>query len=84
MNYEKLNELIEAIVHFDGKTMHLLRFKWHERAYKVIKRLHKWTDRQGQIKLVHFKVLADNSDLFEIVFNCETFEWKIVNVQLAV
>jgi hypothetical protein len=34
-------------------------------------------------KLVHFKALADNSDLFEIVFNCETFELKIVNIKLS-
>ncbi|HEX9973944.1 MAG TPA: hypothetical protein VGD14_17875 [bacterium] len=47
MTFETLNEPIEAIVHFDGKTIHLLRFKWHERTYKVVKILHKWTDRQG-------------------------------------
>ena len=84
MNFEKLNEPIEAIVHFNGKTIYLLKFKWKNRAYKVVKTVHKWTEREGQIKKVHFKSLADNSDLFEIVFNCETFEWKIVNVQLAV
>jgi len=47
MTIEKLNEPIATIVHFDGKTIHLLRFKWHERTYKVVKILHKWTDRQG-------------------------------------
>jgi hypothetical protein len=82
MTFETLNEPIEAIVHFDGKTIYLLRFKWNGRSYNVLKTQHKWTERQGQTKFVHFKALADNSDLFEIVFNCETFEWKIVNVQL--
>jgi len=83
MTFEKISEPIEAIVHFDGKAFHLLRFKWSGRAYKVVKSYHKWTDRQGQTKLVHFKALADNSDVFKIIFNCEKLEWKIIGVEMA-
>lgn len=83
MTFEKLNEPIEAIVHFDGKRFHVLRFKWHNRAYKVKKTYHRWNDRQGQTKFFHCKVLADNSDIFEIQYNCETLEWKLVGVELA-
>lgn len=83
MNVETLNDPIEVIAHFDGKRFHVLRFKWSNRAYKVLKTYHRWNDRQGQYKFFHCKVLADNSDVFEVEYNCETLEWKLVSVELA-
>lgn len=44
-----INEPIEVIVHFSLNSIHPLRFKWQDRAYKITKVHHKWPDNQGQL-----------------------------------
>lgn len=81
MAHETIDTGIEMIAHFTGKTINPIRFLWSKRAYKIKKIKHRWVERQGQIKLVHFTVEVDTSDVVEIIFNNETFEWKLKTVQ---
>jgi hypothetical protein len=83
MSYETIDTSIEVIAHFTGKTINPLRFLWSNRSYKIKKVQHKWVERQGDIKLVHFKIEVDSSDIVEIIFNNETFEWRLKEVNIA-
>ena len=81
MAYETIDTTIEVIAHFTGKAINPLRFLWSNRAYKIKKIRSRWVERQGQVKLVHFTVEVDTSDVVEIIFNNDTFEWRLKMVQ---
>ena len=81
MSFEKINEPIEMIAHFDGKGIFPLRFKWRNEVYKVSKIMHRWEDEQDHIKIVHFSVRTKNEDLFDLTLNSYTFIWTLVTAQ---
>ena len=82
MRVETINEPIETIVHFTPQSINVLRFKWNNRAYKVQKTTQRYFRTEGTIKILHFAVIADNQDNFDLSFNLETFKWKIERVCL--
>ena len=81
MSFEKINEPIEMIAHFDGKGIFPLRFKWRDEVFKIHKMVHRWEDEQDHIKIVHFSVRTKNEDLFDLTLNSYTFIWTLVTAQ---
>ena len=81
MTFEKINEAIEVITHFDEKGIHLLRFRWRDEVFKIHTIAHRWEDEQDHIKIVHFAVRDKNEDMFDITFDSKTFIWTLVTAQ---
>ena len=81
MTFEKINESIEMIAHFDGKKIYPLRFKWRDEVYKIHKITHSWEEEKDHIKTVHFSVRTKNEDLFDLTFSSKDFIWTLITVQ---
>ena len=79
---EDIYEPIEVISHFKDGKLKPLRFRWNDRVYKISQLNGHWVDNQGFSKEHHFSVIADTSDLFEILFNNTDFKWQITKVCL--
>jgi len=82
MTNEPVNEPIEVIVHFTTNTINLLRFKLNERAFKITETVYKWSIREGQDKVYHFRVRCGTRDIYELSFNSNTMKWILVSIQL--
>ena len=74
MTQNIVNEPIDVIVHFDEKVMYPLRFKWREKVYKIKRELNRLIKTEGQFKKIHFSVMADSADIYEIVFDGMDFK----------
>jgi hypothetical protein len=53
-------------------------FTWNGREIRIREVAFTWKIREGSASLLHFSV-ADGQGLYEIVYNAETFVWKILN-----
>lgn len=82
MTIEEVNESVEVISHYDGKSMRPIRFKWRGRAYQVSHINGVWDDIKGQSREYHFHVSAKNSGSFELIYNNAGFTWKLGRICL--
>jgi len=67
---------VYALFDFGHSNFKPLKFKWQNRIYKIEEITYKWKSTKGSTEFIHFSA-RDNSDLFELVFNTNTFEWEI-------
>lgn len=82
MPYEDIFESIEAITHFQNGKLVPLRFRWNGRVYRI-KRVHSsWKEKIGSERQIHYSVLADSNDCFELLFDTGDFSWQIARVYL--
>jgi hypothetical protein len=81
MTFEKINEPVEVIAHFDGKGINPLRFKWRDEVFKIHRIAHHWEQEQDHTKIVYFAVRTKNEDLFDLTFNSDNFVWTLVTAQ---
>jgi len=81
MTFEKINEPVEMIAHFDGKGIYPLRFKWRDEVYKINKIVHRWEEEKDHVKTVHFSVRTKNEDLYDLTFEGNTFVWTLTTAQ---
>ena len=77
MAFEEINETIEVIAHFDGKRIRPLRFRWAGRVYKITQLISVWDKPKGRAKEYHFRVLTRESNSFELLYDNDSFKWKI-------
>jgi hypothetical protein len=82
MRFEDINDPIEVIVVFREGKMRPLKFKWRGRVYKIERINGGWMSDEGRNRFLHFSVMADGPDVYEITYNPERFGWKIDRVCL--
>ncbi|MBN1998996.1 hypothetical protein JW935_15665 [candidate division KSB1 bacterium] len=80
MTFEEINEPVEVISYFDGQRMRPLRFRWRDRAYKVMHVNGVWSDIKGRSKIYHFHVATKDSGSFELVYDNTGFKWTLGKV----
>ena len=77
MAFEEINATIEVIAYFDTVKIRPLRFRWSGRVYRISQINHIWNTMNGRAKEYHFHVSTKESNAFELIFNNESFKWKI-------
>ena len=82
MTIEEVNEPIEVISYYDGKTMKPIRFRWQGRAYKISRVNGVWDAIRGKAREYHFHVSAQDSGSFELIYNNSGFVWRLGRICL--
>lgn len=82
MGYEEIFEPIEVITHFQAGKVNPLRFRWNTRVYKVNNIQSRWSERLGAAQQIHYSILTDDSNCFELIFNTEDLNWQLARVYL--
>ncbi|MFC2150795.1 hypothetical protein ACFLQV_04765 [Calditrichota bacterium] len=80
MRYEKLGDAIEVIVHFATGKVAPIRFLWKGRAHKVKAIQGRWTTVEGQLRIYHWSVNAENIGICELAMDGDRLAWRIINV----
>jgi hypothetical protein len=82
MHFEDIFEPIEVITLFKEGHIKPLRFKWNGRVYKINRINGQWASPQGYNKQIHYSLIADSSDYFEIMLDTSNYEWQVARVCL--
>ena len=82
MAYEDIFELIEVYTHFQHGKAIPLRFLWNTRVYKVKTVQSQWSEKIGSGRQIHYSVLTNDSNCFELIFNTEDLSWEVARVYL--
>ena len=82
MAYEEIFDPIEVIAHFQNNKIHPLRFLWNGRTYKIKRVTGKWQERLGATYLIHFSVLSQDGNCFELIYDTADYSWQLANVYL--
>ncbi|HNR66686.1 MAG TPA: hypothetical protein PKN04_01540 [bacterium] len=80
MQFIEINETIEVISYFDGRTMRPLRFRWRGRPYRVDHINGIWHDVKGQNRDYHFHISAREAGSFELIYQTAALQWKLGRV----
>ena len=73
---QALDEKIDVLVAFNGKSIFPIFFKWREKKYKVENVNLIYTNREAGAKIYYFSV-NDGLNYFKLWFNPNTLQWKI-------
>ena len=73
---ETLDEKIDLLVSFNGKTIFPLFMKWRKKKYKIERVNLIYTNNEEGAR-VHYFSVDDGINYFKIRFNPETMQWKI-------
>ena len=79
---ESIQEPIEVLVRFAGGRIEPFRFRWNQSVFRIAKVTGAWEDREGQYRRLHFSVLTDNDDYFELRFHSGDFMWVLSKASL--
>jgi hypothetical protein len=82
MRFEDIGEAIEVIAYFRAGKLRPLKFRWNHRVYKIERVNGGWKSEEGRDRIHHFSVMSDSTDVFEISFSLENFNWKLDRVCL--
>jgi len=82
MRLEKMNELIETIVHFGPQKVIPLRLLWRGRPLKVKSVRGRWTTLEGRQKCYHWAVVVDGVGPCELSLDVERMAWEINSVAI--
>ena len=69
--------IVAGVVFGDGRAIRPSWFRWGGRRIEVREITYAWTRREGRAALHHFAV-TDGTTLYEIVYNAETSEWRLL------
>jgi hypothetical protein len=75
-----VDEPIRVAAVFNSGKIYPLWFEWHGRQVRVRETAFTWATRMGSASILHFSV-ADGQGLYEICYNTERLEWKILKVE---
>jgi hypothetical protein len=74
-----IQDHIQVVAVFDNGVKPA-KFKWNGRTYPVKEITYTWSDREGEVSLVHFSV-TDGATLFELVYNTATMKWSLARTE---
>ena len=77
---EKINEPIEVWASFDRGKLRPMRFHWRGRAYPVRKTEFSHYSQKGDARLYFFSVAGPGA-VYQLVFNSQTFGWRLVGAE---
>lgn len=67
-----------AVVFEPGKKAKPVWFEIDRKQHKIARTTYFWKDRVGDVPLLHFAVVAEESgDLYEIIYNTHDLSWMI-------
>lgn len=72
---ESIEEPIEVLARFERGGLVPFRFRWNQSVFRIAKVTSRWEDREGQYRRLHFAVITDNEDYFELRFHAGDFGW---------
>jgi hypothetical protein len=77
---EEISEPIDVVAAFsEGKIWPIL-FSWRHCRYYNLKVTATWNDRDGDARRVHFSVMSDSANLYEICFHTRFFKWSLAKI----
>ena len=79
---ESIQEPIEVLARFERGKLLPFRFRWNQSVFRIAKVTGAWEDREGQHLRLHFSVLTDNDDYFELRFHSGDFTWILSKASL--
>ena len=79
---ESIQEPIEVLARFERGKLLPFRFRWNQSVFRIAKVTGAWEDREGQHRRLHFSVLTDNGDYFELRFHSGDFTWILSKASL--
>ncbi len=74
--FEKINEQIEAIVHFTARRPIPLLITWRGKKFKISEVNFTHISHQGKAQMVHFAVSTEK-EAFNITFNTQDLTWQL-------
>lgn len=82
MRFENVDEPIEVIALFRKGKMRPIKFRWNSRVYRIETINGGWKSDQGRERVLHYSVMCDGPDVYEISCSAENLVWKIDRVCL--
>lgn len=74
---ESIQDPIEVLARFERGRILPFRFRWNQTVFRIAKVTGTWEDREGQYRRLHYSVLTDNDDYFELRFHTGDFGWVL-------
>jgi hypothetical protein len=72
---ESIEEPIEVLARFEQGRIVPFRFRWNQSVFRITKVTSAWEDREGQYRRLHFSVLTEHDDYFELRYHTGDFAW---------
>ena len=82
MQFESLEEEIEALVVFRRGFFHLLRFTWSGRDYQVGEVTSRWVKPVGTFRQYYFALQAENGNFYVVYFDTSSLSWTLSGVYI--
>ena len=82
MRVEPIGESIDVIAHFTAGRITPVKLTWRERVHKVSKVNGCWTSEEGTVRISHFAVTFEGSEVYELTYRERTHAWRIERVSL--
>ena len=82
MRVEPIGESIDVIALFRAGQITPVKLRWRERVHKVSKVNGWWTSEEGAVRICHFAVTFESSDVYELTYRERTHAWRIERVSL--
>ncbi len=77
---EEIDDQIDVVAVFSSGKVSPLLFSWRNRRYSNLKTSSMWMDSEGDAKRVHFSVITDSANLYELCFHTRSFQWTLVRI----
>jgi len=76
----EIDEPITVGAIFSRGAMRPIWFTWNNREIKIREITFMWKTQDGKVPVLHFSA-SDGQGLYEIAFNGETMEWRILTCE---
>ncbi len=76
----EIDDPITVGVVFSRAEVRPVWFSWHGRQIRIRENAYSWKTREGSSVVLHFSV-TDGQGIYEIRYNKETMDWKLVGCQ---
>jgi len=79
MSHEKVDEQVEVLVKFKGKTIFPAYLKWRDKTYKIEKLNMVHREKAGEDKVYYFSC-SDSVNFFRLSFSTRDLSWKLEEI----
>lgn len=74
-----INEPIQTLVHFNGRSLKPVKFKWKNTSVLIEHITTSYQTKNGGVEYLHFAA-ESQTNLYELVYNLKTHEWSLATI----
>lgn len=78
--YQTLHEDISVVGIFSRGTFVPKKFKWRQRELKITEVTLTSNTKDGGVKFIWFSVVAEDKNVYRLLFNRENYQWWVEEV----